>query len=232
MNTRKKIKVTKDGPYVVRGGLGLAKEVIVADENGDSKGYKKGPEYDCPAEYGLCRCGQSGNKPFCDGTHKRIGFDGAETASFKKVSEHCETITGPGLDLMDLPELRARARFCHDQKGDVWGNTEQSDDPKLKKEAIRQTCLCPSGRLVAREKTGKVIEPNLKQEIGLIEDPKMKVSGPVWLKGGIEIESANGQKYETRNRVTLCRCGKSRNKPFCDSRHIEAKFSDGDASVR
>lgn len=232
-NKKGKIRITENGPYVVSGGLGLAKEIIVADENGDSKSYKRGPEYACPDEYALCRCGKSKNKPFCDGAHKKINFDGSETASFEKISDHCEMINGPDLDLQDMPKLCARARFCHDQKGDVWGNTEQSDDPRLKKEAIRQACLCPSGRLVARDKiSGKEIELDLEQEIGLVEDPQKKVSGPVWVKGGVKIESAAGQKYETRNRVTLCRCGKSANKPFCNGCHIDEKFNDGDPSLK
>jgi CDGSH-type Zn-finger protein len=113
----------------------------------------------------------------------------------------------------------------------VWNNTEQSGNPEKKRKAIRQASFCPAGRLVARKKDGEAIEPELKPEIGLIEDPQKKVSGPVWVKGGIEIESAEGLKYETRNRVTLCRCGKSSNKPFCDSCHIEDKFNDGDQNV-
>ncbi|HUS98844.1 MAG TPA: CDGSH iron-sulfur domain-containing protein [Candidatus Thermoplasmatota archaeon] len=47
----------------------------------------------------------------------------------------------------------------------------------------------------------------------------MGVSGPIWIRGGIPIESANGSPYIKRNRITLCRCGKSKNKPFCDSSH-------------
>jgi CDGSH-type Zn-finger protein len=39
---------------------------------------------------------------------------------------------------------------------------------------------------------------------------------------------ADGTPYETRNRVTLCRCGASARKPFCDGRHLEARFDDGD----
>jgi len=230
-NKNGKIKVTKDGPYIVSGKLPLVKEIIISDENGDSTGYERQKNYDCADEYALCRCGRSKNPPFCDGTHARVGFDGTETASFGKIFDHCEMINGPDLDLQDLPKFCARARFCHNQKGDVWGNTEQSDDPKLKKEAIRQACLCPAGRLVARKKSGQEVEPKLDPEVGLIEDQKMKVSGPIWAKGGIEIESAAGQRYETRNRVTLCRCGKSRNKPFCDSRHIDSKFNDGDESL-
>ena len=228
-----KIKILKDGPYEVCGGLPLAKEIIVADENGDSVGFKREKPIKSSHDYALCRCGKSSNKPFCDGTHVKVGFDGAETAEKSGYAKRCETISGPGLDLDDLPEFCARARFCHDQLGDVWNNTQDSADPQLKKEAVRQACLCPSGRLVARDKkTGGKIEPGMAQEIGLIEDPQKHVSGPVWAKGGIEIEGADGQKYETRNRVTLCRCGKSSNKPFCDGCHIDEKFNDGDASLK
>jgi CDGSH-type Zn-finger protein len=39
------------------------------------------------------------------------------------------------------------------------------------------------------------------------------------VRGGITIESADGVPYEVRNRVTLCRCGRSDNKPFCDASH-------------
>jgi CDGSH-type Zn-finger protein len=42
----------------------------------------------------------------------------------------------------------------------------------------------------------------------------------------VPVESAESKKYEVRNRVTLCRCGKSRNKPFCDGTHIDINFSD------
>jgi CDGSH-type Zn-finger protein len=45
------------------------------------------------------------------------------------------------------------------------------------------------------------------------------VSGPIWVRGGISVYSGQGMLYEVRNRVTLCRCGKSTNKPFCDSSH-------------
>jgi CDGSH-type Zn-finger protein len=47
------------------------------------------------------------------------------------------------------------------------------------------------------------------------------------VRGGIRIVSATGEVYEVRNRVTLCRCGSSRNKPFCDGTHVRTRFSDG-----
>jgi CDGSH-type Zn-finger protein len=52
------------------------------------------------------------------------------------------------------------------------------------------------------------------------------------VKGGVQIKSSDGFVYEPRNRVTLCRCGQSGNKPFCDGTHISMKFNDGDKSLK
>jgi CDGSH-type Zn-finger protein len=41
----------------------------------------------------------------------------------------------------------------------------------------------------------------------------------------IAVTSADGRDYEVRNRVTLCRCGSSRNKPFCDGSHVTIRFT-------
>ena len=90
---------------------------------------------------------------------------------------------------------------------------------------IKQACDCPSGRLTACE-NGKDIEPKFEKSIGVIEDPESGVSGPLWIRGGIPVESASGEQYEVRNRVTLCRCGKSKNKPFCNGSHMTSGFKD------
>jgi len=62
------IKATENGPYVVEG----VERIIDADGN----------EYDVSdrPRVSLCRCGGSTNKPFCDGTHSKLGFDAAERA--------------------------------------------------------------------------------------------------------------------------------------------------------
>jgi CDGSH iron-sulfur domain-containing protein 3 len=56
------ITPSEDGPYLVSG------EVRLTDVDGR--------EIPHPDPMSLCRCGQSGNKPFCDGTHLTIDFDG------------------------------------------------------------------------------------------------------------------------------------------------------------
>ena len=86
----------------------------------------------------------------------------------------------------------------------------------------------PSGRLVVHDKkTRQSIEEPLEPSIGLVEDTALGCSGPLWVRGGITIESSDGKLYETRNRVTLCRCGASDNKPFCNGSHANIMFDDG-----
>jgi 3-phenylpropionate/trans-cinnamate dioxygenase ferredoxin subunit len=61
-----KIEVRRNGPYIVTGPV----ELKDADGNG----------YPVESRMALCRCGASTEKPFCDGTHSKIGFQAAEKA--------------------------------------------------------------------------------------------------------------------------------------------------------
>ena len=214
-----KIKIQKDSPYLVTGNVPLREMIIGADEDGFSKDWLEGKEYPPKESYALCRCGKSSTKPYCDGSHAKTHFNGKETANREPYEEQANLIEGPGLNLMDATDLCAFARFCDRGEG-VWGYTRGSNDPKARKAAIEETNNCPSGRLVAVDKkTNKPIETELEQSIGVVEDHQMGCNGPLWVRGGIPIEGADGKPYETRNRVTLCRCGKSSNKPYCDGTH-------------
>lgn len=225
--SRFKVKVTKNGPYIVSGNPPVSRQVIISDEDGEPLEWKEGDKISSAEPCALCRCGKSRNKPFCDGAHVKAKFDGTETAGSTKFNEEAETINGPDLILKDNEKLCAGAGFCHRASG-TWNLTKNSNNPQARKIAIQQACNCPSGRLVCCEKkTGKEIEPKLPQSIGIVKCSK-DLSGPIWLRGGIPIESADGREYEVRNRVTLCRCGKSKNKPFCDGTHIDINFSDKD----
>lgn len=216
-NNKKKIIISKDGPYLVSGNIPLCKEVIVKDQDGLPLSWEKSEKFPDEENYALCRCGKSKNKPYCDGTHSKIVFDGTETANCKLLTEN---IIGPGLILKDAVSLCAIAKFCH-RAGDTWTLIEKSDDPKAKEIAIEEACNCPSGRLVVIDKaSGEPIEPDFEPSISVVEIPDEKLSGPLWAKGHIPVESSNGTPYEVRNRVTLCRCGRSHNKPFCDGTHI------------
>lgn len=220
-----KIKVMKDGPYIAKGGLPLSVEIITTDDEGESLGWERGIELEKRETCGLCRCGASATKPYCDGTHASIGFDGTETASFEPYEAACEVLEGPAVDVRDQKELCVDARFCH-RNGAVWHRIYE-DDEESARVVIEESELCPSGRYTAIDKaTGLAHEPQLPPSAALVQDPEKGVSGPLWVRGGIQIEAADGRPYEVRNRVTLCRCGKSKNKPFCDGAHIDGAFHD------
>jgi CDGSH-type Zn-finger protein len=223
-NRDARVVVSKDGPYMVWGHVPLAKQTIVPDAEGGSEAWSESAAIKTPPKYALCRCGQSESKPFCDGSHAKADFDGTETASREPYLEQAKIFDGPTLNLTDAEQLCAFGRFC-DPNGQVWNQVGRTDDPNVRSAFIRQVGHCPAGRLVAWDKATKTpLEPELPISIGLIEDPVEKCSGPLWLRGGVTVVSADGFEYERRNRVTLCRCGQSANKPLCDGTHARIKF--------
>jgi CDGSH-type Zn-finger protein len=220
-----KVKVLKDGPYLVTGSVPLSEQTIVCDADGESVAWGEGKTYPQKERYSLCRCGASETKPFCDGSHTAIGFDGTETASREPYAARAEVLSGQDVDVADVKDICAEARFCAAGRT-LWHLVGEAAASEESKQVIEQACLCPSGRYVARTKAGEDIEPALQPSIGLVEDPQAGVSGPAWVRGGIPIESADGFTYEVRNRVTLCRCGGSKNKPLCDGTHCDIGFRD------
>jgi CDGSH-type Zn-finger protein len=221
-----KVVISKNGPYLVSGGVPLARQTIVADREGGSHEWRESDPFPAQESYALCRCGHSKSKPFCDGTHTKVRFDGTESASREPYREQAQVMEGPAMALTDVENLCAFARFC-DPNGQVWNQVGKSDDAKVRAMFVRQVNNCPSGRLVAWERaSGEPVEHKLPVSIGVIEDPAEGVSGPLWLRGGIPVSAADGFAYEVRNRVTLCRCGASKNKPFCDGSHAAIKFRD------
>ncbi|MCL2359376.1 MAG: CDGSH iron-sulfur domain-containing protein [Nitrososphaerota archaeon] len=214
-----KIQVTKDGPYMVLGGIPLYRMIIKCDHSITPSEWVVGEKLETPSNYALCRCGETSNKPFCDGTHIKNNFKGTETSKNTPFETMANSIEGPKITLKDAEILCASARFCH-RNGDIWNQISQTNEAKIKENCIENACTCPSGRLAIVDKeAGNAVEPKLDQAIGLIEDPSIGRDGPLWVRSGIPVYSTEGKLYEIRNRMTLCRCGKSTNKPFCDSSH-------------
>jgi CDGSH-type Zn-finger protein len=219
-----KVTVTRNGPYLVEGAVPLSRQTIVTDAGGDSVGWRHDGPVEAGATYALCRCGHSENKPFCDGSHVRVGFDGTETAVHEPYLDQAGEQRGPSLLLTDAQPLCAFARFC-DVAGQVWNLVEQ-DGPEAARLTELEAGLCPSGRLVAWDReTRQAREPEFEPSIGVVADPAEGVAGPLWVRGGIAVTGADGEAYEVRNRVTLCRCGASKNKPFCDASHASIGFT-------
>ena len=214
-----RIKVTDRGPYIVTGSIPLLRMIIEVDDDGIPSRWREVEKYPLRQTYTLCRCGESRNKPYCDSSHIEKPFDGAETASRSPYLEDVKVYSGPELKLTDKKELCVGAGFCN-RGGNIWNLTVHSDRPGFRDIAIDEAANCPSGRLVVWDKQDKAIEPAFEPSIVITEDQDGE-SGPLWIRGEVEIESADGHVYETRNRVTLCICGKSKRHPLCDVSHVQ-----------
>ncbi len=227
-----RVVVSGRGPYLVYGKIPMAQQFIMPDQMGESWFYQQGREYSSADEsdetpVALCRCGASKDKPFCDGTHLHVEWDGTLTAPMDRLLDEARYFEGEELLLSDNERYCCYARFCH-PGGGVWQLTESSEDPEARDLAIREASMCPSARLMAWGRGADTpYEFDFEPSIGLLEDPAIECSGGIWLRGGIPVEREDGERYEVRNRVVLCRCGKSHNKPYCDGAHASEMWNDG-----
>ncbi len=220
--TAMEIRVTDDGPYVVTGSVPLTRRRAVVSEHGHPLTWRETAELDTSEEYELCRCGQSGNKPFCDDSHAREGFDGTETADGTGYDARAKSYEGTGITVRDDRSICEHASFCANKDSNVWKMTRRTEDTRVRAEVIAMIERCPSGALTYQV-DGREVEPDLRPAIRVVDDGPLAVTGGA--AGAISLVRADGSR-ETRPRMTLCRCGRSANKPFCDGSHVEAGFRD------
>ena len=214
------IRVARNGPYIDTGSVPLTRQRLVCDAEVEAIGWSEGGSCPVSEMYALCRCGVTGTPPFCDGAHATIRFDGTETASRVLYLERAGWIKGDGIRLSDAPGFCSHARFCMQDEG-IWDLVKHSGDLEARWTALEKAVNCHSGRLVVwDQQSGEPIEPAFEPSIGVVEKPG-GTAGPLWVLGGIPLVSSDGTVYEVRKRVTLCRCGRSENKPFCDGSHQE-----------
>ena len=202
------IKAAQDGPYIVK----------------DLKDFsnRKGP-IECKEAMGLCRCGQSANKPFCDGTHKKIGFSSENQLDSGK--DRLDTYHGKKITIHDNRSLCAHAGYCTEGLPAVF---RPSQDPFVDpdgasiEEIIDIVNRCPSGALsysLEDESETRVIS-----EASIFIAP----DGPYIVKGKVVLLDTEKGKGASETHCTLCRCGASKNKPFCDGSHWDVNFTDDD----
>ncbi len=162
----------------------------------------------------LCRCGHSSNKPYCDGTHLQIGFVGEKEADRvpDKVDEYAEA----AITIIDNRGVCSHSGICTDNLPGVFRlGVEPWIDPAGAsiEEIIALVKRCPSGTL------SYSIDGVRHQDHG--GDPTLKVTknGPYYASGGVELTDDQGSEPETTDHYALCRCGNSKNKPFCNGAH-------------
>jgi CDGSH-type Zn-finger protein/ferredoxin len=172
----------------------------------------------------LCRCGGSSMKPFCDGTHEKIGFSGERLSdpSTSKMDDY----VGKELTIHDNRFICAHAGFCTRHSPNVFDVTREpwidpDRDPAAK--TIETVKLCPSGAL------SYTVNGTLYRD--QVRAPFIQVTknGPLFVVGGPELRGE--ARPPSPEHFALCRCGASKNKPFCDGSHFRVRFKDDGTSA-
>ncbi len=220
----KRILIIKNGPYVVKGDVPLVSKTQVVSEHGEPLTWRKDGEIAVSqGEYHLCRCGQSSKRPFCDGTHRKVDFDGTETAETSETgTRKLKMPRGTGIVVEKESSLCMLSGYCGFSDAGLSRLLGATEDTKMRSLIIAMIERCPSGALTYRiEADGPAIEPDLPQQIAVTTEITSDgpITGPLWVTGNISIERSDGQPFQPRNRVTLCNCGHSCNKPLCDGTH-------------
>jgi len=213
------ISAAPGGPLVVKGGVPLYRRRAVHSEHGEPLAWETTEQLDVGEQYLLCRCGGSAKKPFCDGAHAHNGFT-ADDAPSSTYDERAKVLGGSGITVRDDRSICVHAGFCGTRVANVWGQVGATDESTVRAQVIAMIEHCPSGALTYRFDGSAADTEELRPRAIAVTD-----DGPLWVTGGIPVAIAEGE-LETRNRVTLCRCGASGNTPLCDGSHKEAGFRD------
>ncbi len=209
------IRCIPNGPYVVTNLARLRNS--------------KGESLPVRPQMALCRCGGSANKPFCDGTHARNGFTSAKQPD--RVPDRCDTYIGSQVTVLDNRGICAHSGFCSDNLAAVFRlNQDPWIDPNgaTMEEVITAVKACPSGAL-----SYAIDGIEGRAEVDQVREATITVSkdGPYRITGSIPLQDEQGAETSraqcsSLEHYSLCRCGQSKNKPFCSGMHWYCNFHD------
>ncbi|MFD0852547.1 CDGSH iron-sulfur domain-containing protein, partial [Actinomadura adrarensis] len=194
----RRIVVLPDGPYLVYGGVPLRRKRKIVSAENDALTWKTGETLATEDTYALCRCGHSSSKPFCDGTHAVIGFDGTENAITRPYKELQHVHDGVGISAQRVGELCIHAAFCIGRTRPIAKMLDDTGDSDMRSNIMGRIDHCPSGSYsYALERGGDTIEPDLPQAVSVLEEEDGLASA-LWVTGGIPVLRADGRPLETR----------------------------------
>ena len=202
-----KIEIIPDGPYILTEVTGLKGEAGPLE-------VKDGTA--------LCRCGRSANKPYCDGTHNRVGVRD-ETKAGPSGKDEVLRYEGGGVTVLYNPRVCSHAAVCvrslpqvFDPERKPWIEPEHAD-PRQVAAAVRG---CPSGALQIDQGSGAEHLIANREPVEVQKDGPLFVTGPQ-----LDGEYPQPGDGATRDKFVLCRCGLSGNKPYCDGSHHNLKWT-------
>jgi len=205
MPDRPEVECTEDGPYAVRN----LQHLEVGGEGVPPKSRMK-----------LCRCGQSGTKPYCDGTHRTVGFSSAKQDDRRK--DELDSFAGKQITVHDNRGLCAHAGVCTGNLAAVFQFMKETDpridvDGAAVEQIVDVVDRCPSGAISYSLTDG---DPPADEEASIRVIP----NGPYLVRGSIDFLNVEPLQGASSRTCTLCRCGDSKNKPFCDGSHWDSDF--------
>lgn len=179
----------------------------------------------------LCRCGQSGIKPTCDGACHRVGFTDAKDPD--RVPDRRDSYAGQSVTVLDNRGTCQHSGYCTDRLATVFHLGQEpfvTPSGGRMDEVIRAVRDCPSGALSYALDD---VEARAQVDYAGHREPAVVVSkdGPYRVTGGLPLVDAEGadvprNQGASREHYALCRCGHSQNKPFCSGMHWYVSFAD------
>jgi glutamate synthase domain-containing protein 2/uncharacterized Fe-S cluster protein YjdI len=174
----------------------------------------------------LCRCGHSESKPFCDGSHIKVNFKSEKIEG--RQSDTVDDYIGRGIIIHDNRGVCSHIGYCTDSLPSVFRmDMEPWIDPDgaCVEDIIKVIKMCPSGALSYSVDCVKHDSLDREPSISLRRD------GPYHIVGGVGLVDYDKSKPESKEHFTLCRCGGSKNKPFCDGTHFYIDFKDEESKI-
>ena len=213
MPEKPRIACLPNGPYYLLNDMQASPVPNLVRSSGDACATVRG--------IALCRCGGSKNKPFCDGTHSTNGFTDRKLADSRK--DRREVYRGKRITIFDNRAICAHAGYCSDGLKSVfrYGVEPWIDADGAAVDAVIETIgKCPSGALSYAIEGKEAVPPERSPKVTVTDN------GPYAVTGGIDLMNVAFGEGASREHYTLCRCGASASKPFCDGSHWRVEFRD------
>lgn len=199
-----KITVIKNGPLRVQNAKCLIQS--------------KGEDLPCSSDFALCRCGGSSKKPYCDGSHIKNGFSGENNE--KNLRNITIAYKGKEITIYDNRNICSHAGYCTGELPSVftWDMPWIDPDGDTVEKIIAICEKCPSGALSYSIDGGERIFGAIEDDL-IIRVIGKQSQGPYVITGKVRIEGQIDRQPETPDKMVLCRCGRTKNKPYCNGDH-------------